>query len=373
MKMGLKMTKFLDLQQLNLQYQEEIESTLLTVFRSGWYVRGQQVSQFEENFRKYCGTKYSIGVSNGFDALHLIFRAYIELGKLKKGDEVLVPANTYIASALAISHAGLKPILLDPDTSSFNLGVKEISKAITPRTKAILLVHLYGRIAWSEQISALKAKNELLIIEDCAQATGAEWNGIKAGNLGHAGGFSFYPGKNLGAIGDAGAVTTNDAELSSCIKALANYGSDKKYVHDLKGYNARLDEIQAAVLNVKLKYLDGENKKRRAVAQYYLKNIKNEGILLPKSPEDSKEHVWHLFVIRTTQRNELQHYLKRRGIETMIHYPISIHKQKAYHELNHMNLPITEELQNEVLSLPLFSMIETKFQETLSFEINKYK
>jgi dTDP-4-amino-4,6-dideoxygalactose transaminase len=351
--MDMTKIKFLDLQKANLQHQQEIEEAVLTVFRSGWYVRGEQVTRFEKDFATYCGTQYAIGVSNGFDALHLIFRAYIELGKLKKGDEVLVPANTYIASALAISHAGLKPILLDPNLTAYNLCGEEISKAINPRTKAILLVHLYGRIAWSEQISSLKEENELLVIEDCAQAAGAEWNGIKSGALGHAGAFSFYPGKNLGAIGDAGSVTTSDSQLAACIASLSNYGSDQKYVHDLKGFNSRLDEVQAAVLNVKLKYLDEENEKRRFVAQYYRNHIDHPLVVLPEQPENPKEHVWHLFVIRVKNRDRFRDYLAENDVETLIHYPIPIHHQRAYRELEHSGLPRTEQMQKEVLSLPL--------------------
>jgi dTDP-4-amino-4,6-dideoxygalactose transaminase len=344
---------FLDLQKINLLHQEEIEKRLIEVFRSGWYLLGNEVKTFEENLSNFIGAKHAIGVANGLDALRLIFKAYIELGIMQKGDEIIVPANTYIASVLAISDNGLIPVLVEPDINTYNINVSKIEEKITAKTKAILIVHLYGQICFSTELKELARKYSLKIIEDNAQAIGAVWNGVKSGNLGNAAGFSFYPGKNLGALGDAGAVTTNDDELAKTIRALANYGSNQKYVNIYQGLNSRLDEIQAAVLDVKLKYIDEENKRRRAIAERYINEIKNQKITLPELPVNSNQHVWHLFVIRTSEREKLQNYLSENGIQTLIHYLIPPHKQQAYKEWSNLSFPITEQIHEEVLSLPI--------------------
>ncbi|MGE8526367.1 DegT/DnrJ/EryC1/StrS family aminotransferase [Chryseobacterium rhizosphaerae] len=347
------MIKFLDLQKINLQYQNEIEAKLLEVFRSGWYLMGGELSNFEKNLSQYINSKHAIGVANGLDALRLILRGYIELGIMKKGDEIIVPSNTYIASILAISDNGLVPVLVEPEVNTYNIDISKIEEKITPKTKGVLIVHLQGRVVFSEELKEIGKKNNLKIIEDNAQAIGAEWKGIKAGNLGDAAGFSFYPGKNLGALGDAGAITTNDDDLAKAIRALANYGSNQKYVNIYQGLNSRLDEIQAAVLDVKLKYIDNENEVRRHIARKLIDGIKKTGIILPEYPEDENEHVWHVFVIRTEKRDELQAYLTENGIQTIIHYPIPPHKQKAYKEWNDLSFPISEKIHNEVLSLPI--------------------
>ncbi len=347
------MIKFLDLLKINLTHQEEIEKKLLETFRSGWYLLGNEVKIFEENLSKYIGAKHSIGVANGLDALRLILRAYIELGIMQKGDEIIVSSNTYIASILAISDNGLIPVLAEPDLGTYNIDIAKIEEKITPKTKGILIVHLYGRTVFSEKLKNLAKKHNLKIIEDNAQAVGAEWNETKTGNLGDAAGFSFYPGKNLGALGDAGAVTTNDDQLAATIRALANYGSNQKYVNIYQGLNSRLDEIQAAVLDVKLAYIDEENEYRRKIAERYINEIKNSEIILPENPSNPKEHVWHLFVVRTKNREKLQNYLSENGIQTLIHYPIPPHKQEAYKEWNNQSFPITEKIHDEVLSLPI--------------------
>ncbi len=351
------MIKFLDLQKINLLYQQEIEEKLIKVFRSGWYLMGEEVKNFENNLANYIGAKHAIGVANGLDALRLIFRAYIELGVMKAGDEVIVPANTYIASILALSDNGLVPVLVEPDDTTFNLDITKIEDVITPKTKAILIVHLQGRIVFSEELKSIAAKHNLKIVEDNAQAIGATWQGIKSGNLGNAAGFSFYPGKNLGALGDAGAVTTNDDELAKTIRAIANYGSNQKYVNIYKGLNSRLDELQAAVLDVKLKYIDQENETRRVIAKRFFSEINNPKITLPENPSDENEHVWHVFVVRCKERDVLQTYLTERGIQTIIHYPIPPHQQEAYKEFKDLSFPITEAMHNEVLSLPISSIL----------------
>ncbi len=347
------MIKFLDLQGINLQYQSEIEATLLRVFRSGWYLLGNEVKAFEKNLSAYIGAPNAIGVANGLDALRLIFRAYIELGILRPGDEVIVPSNTYIASILAISDNGLVPVLCEPSLDTYNINVDNIEKLITSKTKAILIVHLYGRAVFSEELALLAKKYELKIVEDNAQAIGAAWKGRKTGNLGDAAGFSFYPGKNLGALGDGGAVTCQDDLLANTIRALANYGSNQKYVNIYQGLNSRLDEIQAAVLDVKLKYLDKENEIRRAIAERYIREIDNAKIILPHVPDDKTEHVWHVFVVRCFERDSLQEFLLDKGVQSLIHYPIPPHKQSAYKSWNDDIFPLSEEIHNQVLSLPI--------------------
>ncbi len=363
------MIKFLDLQKINAQYADELKKAAAEVIDSGWYLLGERVKHFENNLATYIGVKHAIGVANGLDALRLILKAYIELGFMKEGDEIIVPANTYIASILAITDNRLMPILVEPDINTYNLDIDLIEEKITERTKAIMVVHLYGQVCWGPRLVGLAKKYNLKIIEDNAQAIGAEWNGMKTGALGDAAGFSFYPGKNLGALGDSGAVTTNDDELAEVVGALGNYGSKIRYVNEYQGLNSRLDELQAAFLDIKLKYLDEENQRRREIAQYYCENIKNSDITLPvkldffKNKQQSSNnlsHVWHLFVIRIQNRDKLQKYLTQNRIQSLIHYPIPPHKQFAYRELGGKKFPITEKIHNEVLSLPISTVMQEK-------------
>lgn len=360
------MIPFLDLKAINMQYRDQMITACTRVIDSGWYICGKELEEFEHNFANYCGTRYAIGVANGLDALILTLRAWKELGKLHEGDEVIVPSNTYIASILAISQNNLKPVLVEPDITTFNIDTKKIEAAITPKTKVILPVHLYGQLAAMPEIMAIAKKYNLLVLEDSAQGHGAEINGQKAGNWGDAAGFSFYPGKNLGALGDGGAITTNDAELAQMLKAIRNYGSHEKYKNLVPGVNSRLDEIQAAILNEKLKFLDQENQHRRYIADLYLKEIHNPTIELPCKNIDTEtyaQHVWHLFVIRTKYREKLQQYLAENGVQTLIHYPIPPHKQQAYQEWNGLSFPVSEQIHAEVLSLPIgptLSMDEAK-------------
>ncbi len=351
------MIKFLDLQKINLKHQTEIEASLLKTFQSGWYLLGNEVLEFEKNLAEYIGTKNAIGVANGLDALRLIIKAYIELGFFEKNDEIIVPSNTYIASVLAITDNNLKPVFVEPNIDNYNIDISKIEAAITSKTRAIMIVHLYGQVIFSDDLVALAKKYDLKIIEDNAQAIGATFNNKKTGNLGDAAGFSFYPTKNLGALGDAGAVTTNDDLLAKTIRTLANYGSNKKYVNVLQGLNSRLDEMQAAVLNIKLKCLDAENIRRQEIAKMYCSEIKNSKIILPVYPKYDSEHVWHLFVIRTENRHELADYLTKNNIQTLIHYPIPPHKQHCYLNFNHLSFPISEEIHNEVLSLPMSQVL----------------
>ena len=353
------MISFLDLKSINAQYREELIEASTRVIDSGWYIHGAEVNAFEQEFAEYCGTKHCIGVANGLDALILILRAYKELGKLKEGDEVIVPANTYIASILAISENGLKPILVEPDERTYNIDPMLIEQAITPKTKAIMAVHLYGQLADMPSINAIAKKYDLLIIEDSAQAHGASIDRRKAGNWGHASGFSFYPGKNLGALGDAGAVTTNDDELAHAIRALGNYGSLKKYENLYQGVNSRLDEMQAAFLRIKLKHLDCEIDKRRNVAKAYFQGIDNPIIHLPFWGGDVS-HVFHLFVIRIQERDKLQKCLSAKKIQTLVHYPIPPHFQKAYRGHFDKSYPLTELIHQEVLSLPISPVMSEK-------------
>lgn len=361
------MIKFLDLHKVNLKYEEALQEKFKSFLNRGWYILGDQVKAFEKEFAAYCDTKHCIGVGNGLDALVLIFKAAIQLGKLQKGDEVIVPANTYIASILAILQADLVPVLVEPDEQTFNIDPDAIAKAITSKTKVILPVHLYGQLADMEAINKIAKRHNLLVIEDAAQAHGAVSHYLmtrnqselaeniknrKAGNLSYAAGFSFYPGKNLGALGDAGAITTHDDELANIIFSLRNYGSEVKYQNDFVGINSRLDEIQASFLSVKLPYLDKENAIRRGIAKRYLSEIKNSKIVLPFY-DGSENHIFHLFVIRTQNRVGLQNYLAENGVQTQIHYPIAPHKQKALPQFHHLSFPITEKIHNEVLSLPI--------------------
>lgn len=346
------MISFLDLKSINQQYQQELKDACARVIDSGWYIMGAELKAFEEEFASYCGSKYCLGVANGLDALTLTLRAWKELGRLQAGDEVIVPANTYIASILAITENDLIPVLVEPDEGTFNLNRHNIQQALTPKTRAILPVHLYGLISPMDEIMDLANEHSLFVLEDCAQSHGAELKGKKCGVWGHAAGFSFYPGKNLGALGDAGAITTDDKELYDVLSALRNYGSQKKYENLYKGVNSRLDEIQAAMLSVKLKYLDTELARRREVTKRYRAEIHNPLIRLP-IVEDESEHVWHLFVIRCEQRKGLQEWLSNCEVQTLIHYPIPPHMQKAYSEWNGLRKPVTELIHEQIISLPL--------------------
>ncbi|WP_429171523.1 DegT/DnrJ/EryC1/StrS family aminotransferase [Aeromonas rivipollensis] len=346
------MINFLDLKAINNQYKNELKDACARVIDSGWYIMGNELAQFESEFSRYCGTKYAIGVANGLDALNLVLRAWKELGKLQAGDEVIVQANTYIASILAITENNLVPVLVEPNPETFNLEPAQVREAITPRTKAILPVHLYGHLSPMPELMAIATEFDLLVLEDCAQAHGAEIQGKRAGNWGDAAGFSFYPGKNLGALGDAGAVTTNDDELAQTIRALRNYGSHKKYENLYQGVNSRLDEIQAAMMRVKLPYLEGETARRQNIAQSYRARINNPLVKLP-NVENEGAHVWHLFVVRCDVREQLQQWLSEQNIQTLIHYPIPPHKQQAYPQYQDYLLPVTERIHQQVLSLPI--------------------
>jgi dTDP-4-amino-4,6-dideoxygalactose transaminase len=350
------MIKFLDLQKINAPYQEQFQQKMKSVLDKGWFILGQEVKTFEENFAKYCNAKYCIGVGNGLDALVLIFKGYIQLGKMQKGDEVIVPANTYIASILAILQADLVPVLVEPKLETYNLNPDLVQEKITAKTKAILAVHLYGQLAAMEAINQIAHQNDLIVVEDAAQAHGVSpltpKGGIPSSTVKGASAYSFYPGKNLGALGDGGAVTTNDTDLANVLFSLRNYGSSKKYYNDFIGINSRLDELQAAFLNCKLPNLEADNQARRAIAKRYLTEIKNSNLVLPNW-DFSNNHVFHLFVIRTQNRDQLQHYLVQKNIETLIHYPIAPHKQKAFAAWNEHSFPITEKIHNEALSIPI--------------------
>lgn len=348
----MTMIQFLDLKSINHQYTKELEEAAVRVIRSGWYVLGEEVAQFEKEFAQFCGTRFCLGVANGLDALHLIIRGYKEMGLFKEGDEILVPANTYIASILAISENRLVPVLVEPDENTMLLNPKLLEGKITSRTKAIMPVHLYGQLCEMEELQKVAKKHGLKVIEDSAQSQGASLNGIRSGALGDASGFSFYPGKNLGALGDAGAITTDDEQLFKTVSALRNYGSFKKYENLYKGLNSRLDEMQAAFLRVKLRHLESENAHRRQIANIYLQGIKNKALVLP-TVANANAHVWHLFVIRSEKREKLQAFLHEKGVQTLIHYPIAPHHQQAYQEMKNMKLDVTEKIHREVLSLPI--------------------
>lgn len=361
------MIKFLDLKKINNRYREEIDSRIKNILDKGWYLQGEENENFTKNFANFCGTKFALGVANGLDALNLIIKAY----GFGNGDEIIVPANTYIATILAISENGCIPILVEPDIKTYNINPDSIEEKITTKTKAIMVVHLYGQAVQMGKIWKIAKKYNLKIIEDSAQAHGAIYQENRTGNLGDASGFSFYPGKNLGCMGDGGAVTTNDEELFNKIKAIANYGSDRKYHHIYKGVNSRLDEIQAAVLDVKLKHLDSDNNKRREISKYYRENIKNSKIILPET-YDEKSHVWHIFAVRTQNRDEFQKYLSEKGIQTIIHYPTPPHKQGAYKEWNNLSFPITEEIHNTILSLPISPVMTDSEIEKVVEVVNEY-
>ncbi len=400
------MIKFLDLQKINAQYADELKAAASRVIDSGWYLLGNELKIFEQHLAEYIGVKHAIGVANGLDALRLILRAYIEMGIMQEGDEVIVPANTYIASILAISDNRLKPVLVEPDINTYNLDFSLIEQHITERTKAIMVVHLYGRVCWSHELEALAKKYNLKIIEDNAQAIGAEFapqppkggvvtdtsnlselsesksfspfrglGGRRTGALGDAAGFSFYPGKNLGALGDGGAVTTNDDMLAEIVRALANYGSKQKYVHEYQGLNSRLDEIQAAILDVKLQHIDRENEHRQKIARYYIENIQQPEIILPTyslSRGLGGSHVFHIFPIRCQWRDKLQQYLMENGIQTLIHYPTPPHLQKCYTELSTREYPVTELIHNQELSLPISGVMEWDEVKRVVEVINRF-
>ncbi len=369
------MIKFLDLKKINEPYETAFQEKLKSVLDSGWYILGKEVYEFETNFANYCGANHCIGVGNGLDALVLIFKGYIQLGKLKKGDEVIVPANTYIASILAILQADLVPVLVEPKLETYNIDPDLIQDKIASKTKAILVVHLYGQLAEIDTINTIAKQNNLIVVEDAAQSVGAICNQksvIK--NQQSSVAYSFYPGKNLGALGDGGAVVTNDEQFAKTIQSIRNYGSEVKYQNEYIGLNSRLDELQAAFLNVKLPHLDKENNIRRAIAKRYLSEIKNDKIILPilSLRETKQSHVFHLFVIRTKNRDDLQNYLLENGIQTLIHYPIPPHKQKAFSSWNNLSFPITEKIHQEVLSLPISPVLADDEVSYVVEILNKY-
>lgn len=366
------MVEFLNLKKINTRYENELKEACARVIDSGWYIAGKELDLFEKEFAKWCGSKHCVGVANGLDALILTIRAWKLLGKLTEGDEVLVPANTYIATVLAISENGLKPVFVEPDGSTYNITFAGIEKALTRKTKAIIAVHLYGRICPMDEIMAFAADKKLLVLEDSAQSHGASINNKRAGTWGHASGFSFYPGKNLGALGDAGAITTDNDELEQTLRALRNYGSHKKYENMYKGVNSRLDEIQAAMLRVKLNYLNEDTVIRQKIASKYIAGIHNPLIQLPINdiPERS---VWHLFVVKTKFRTQLSEFLNACGVQTLIHYPIPPHKQQAYTEYNDLNFPLTESIHQEVLSIPMDpTMNETQIDYVIE-KLNEFR
>ncbi|RGV30430.1 DegT/DnrJ/EryC1/StrS family aminotransferase [Butyricimonas virosa] len=366
------MVKFLDLQKVTAKYADEIHEAVLHAIDSGWYLQGEENKRFETAYARYIGTQYAIGCANGLDALIWIWRAYIEMGVMQAGDEVIVPANTYIATILALTENGLKPVLVEPSIETYEIDDSKIEKAITSKTKAICIVHLYGQCAYTEKIGALCEKYNLKLVEDNAQAHGCVFNGKKTGSIGDAAGHSFYPGKNLGALGDAGAITTNDPQLAEVVRALANYGSQKKYVFKYIGRNSRLDEIQAAVLNVKLHHLDEDVQLRKEVAKYYIENIRNSKIVLPKI-FDWMQHVFHIFTIRCEKRDQLQQYLSNNGIQTNIHYPIPPHKQECYKEWSEISLPVTEIIHATELSLPMSPVMTIEEIKTVVEVINNWR
>ncbi|WP_172380553.1 DegT/DnrJ/EryC1/StrS family aminotransferase [Vibrio sp. Vb339] len=366
------MIPFLDLKEINQQYHLELKEACSRVIDSGWYIMGNELKAFEDEFAEYCGSTHALGVANGLDALILVLRAWKEIGKLQDGDEVIVPANTYIASVLAISENNLTPVLVEPDPDTFNLTAKGIRPHITNKTKVILPVHLYGQISPMLEIMELAEEYNVLVLEDCAQAHGAIMNGKKAGTWGHAGAFSFYPGKNLGALGDAGAIITDDDELKETLDALRNYGSHEKYRNKYKGVNSRLDEIQAAMLRVKLKHLDSETSRRQKIAKRYRAEINNRLMVLPKV-ENEAEHVWHLFVIRCENREALQTWLSKNDVQTLVHYPLPPHKQAAYSELNSLSIPVTEMIHKQVISLPLAPTMDNEAVTQVIQLVNEFK
>ena len=361
------MIKYLDLKRINDLHDAELRAAVNRVMDSGWYLKGEATREFEAHYAAYTGSRHCVGCGNGLDALTLIFRAYIEMGVMHEGDEVIVPANTYIASILAITDCGLKPVLVEPSADTLQIDDALIEQAVTPRTRAIMIVHLYGRCAYTDRIGDICRKYGLKLIEDNAQAHGCMFDGRKTGSLGDAAGHSFYPGKNLGALGDAGAVTTDDNQLADIIRALGNYGSHQKYVHDYQGRNSRIDELQAALLDVKLGYLDADNQHRKQIAALYINKVKNPQLRIPQSDRDC---VWHIFPVLSDHRDELQHFLVEKGIETQIHYPVPPHKQRCYAAWNHLSLPVTEQIHAQVLSIPCHQAMTDEEVSTIIQALN---
>ena len=365
------MIKFLDLQKVTAKYADEIHEAVNRVVDSGWYLQGRENERFEADYSRYIGTKHTVGCANGLDALVWIFRAYVEMGVMKPGDEVIVPANTYIASILAITENGLKPVLVEPRLDTYQIDDSLVEAAVTPRTRAVLIVHLYGQCAYTDRIGEICRKHGLKLVEDNAQAHGCLFKGRKTGSLGDAAGHSFYPGKNLGAFGDAGAVTTDDDRLAAVVRAVANYGSTKKYVFKYCGRNSRLDEIHAAVLDVNLRHLDEDVALRKEVARYYIEDFVNPAVVTPKV-EDWDAHVFHIFTVRCAERDRLQRYLTENGVQTIIHYPIPPHKQECYKEWNSLSFPVTERIHDEELSLPMSPVMTREEVEKVVEIINKF-
>lgn len=366
------MIKFLDLQKVNAAYAGELHEATRRVIDYGWYLQGRENDAFESDYAQYIGTRHAVGVANGLDALIWIFRAYIEMGIMQPGDEVIVPANTYIASILAITENGLVPVLVEPDMRTYQIDDRKIEAVVTDKTKAILIVHLYGQCAYTDHIGALCRKHKLKLVEDNAQAHGCRFGERRTGALGDAAGHSFYPGKNLGALGDGGAVTTDDQELATLVRAIANYGSTKKYVFQYIGRNSRLDEIQAAVLDVKLRHLDRDNAARRDVARYYIDHIQHPEIITP-AVTDWDSNVFHIFPVRCNRRDELQQYLADNDIQTLIHYPIPPHKQACYRQWNDLSFPITEQIHRQELSLPISPILTSEEVTYIVETLNKWK
>lgn len=365
------MIKFLDIQKITELYSSEIHSAASRVIDSGWYLLGDEVNAFEEDYASYTGASHCVGVANGLDALRIILRAYIELGVMKEGDEIIVPANTFIASIIAITDNGLIPVFVEPDINTYQIDDKKIEAALTSKTKGVMIVHLYGQCAYTEKIGQICKKHNLKLIEDNAQAVGCRFNNQVTGSIGDAAGHSFYPGKNLGALGDGGAITTNDTLLAETVRSLANYGSNVKYVFDYQGYNSRLDEIQAAFLRVKLKGLNKDNERRKEVAKFYTNNITHPEVILP-NVNDWDAHVFHLFVIRSSRRDIFLNHLTENGVQALIHYPIPPHKQKAYDYMNLEVYPITEKIHNEVISLPISQVISNEEASIVVEVVNKF-
>lgn len=366
------MVKLLDLKTITMQHGEEYEEAINRVIESGWFLQGNENKQFEADYAQYIGTKHCIAVANGLDALYLLMRGYKELGIMQDGDEIIVPANTYIATIIAITRNNLVPVLVEPTWSNLEIDIDKIEKVITPKTKGVMIVHLYGRVAYNDKLGKICEKHNLKLMEDCAQSHGCAWKGVKTGALGDSAAHSFYPGKNLGAFGDAGAVTTNDPELASVIRALANYGSQKKYVFKYVGMNSRMSEMDAAVLDVKLRYLDEDNTKRQQLAAYYYENINNSLITLPSRIPD-ENNVYHQFPIFCERRDELQEYLKENGIQTLIHYPIPPHKQECYKEWNDCSYPLTEQIHAQELSIPMNQVVSMEEAQEVVSALNAFK
>ena len=366
------MVKLLDLQAITMAHSDEYKAAVNRVIESGWFLQGNENKQFETDYAKYIGTDHCIAVANGLDALYLLMRGYKEMGIMHDGDEIIVPANTYIATIISITRNNLVPILVEPTWGNLEIDIDKIEEAITPKTKGVMIVHLYGRVAYNDKLGDICKKHSLKLMEDCAQSQGCAWKGRKTGSLGDAAAHSFYPGKNLGAFGDAGAVTTNDAELAAVIRAVANYGSQKKYVFKFVGMNSRMSEVDAAVLDVKLKYLDEDNKKRQELAAYYYEHICNPLITLPARIAD-ENNVYHQFPVFCERRDELQEYLNENGIQTLIHYPIPPHKQECYREWNNRSYPITEKIHEQELSIPMNQVVSAAEADDVVRVLNSFK